>query len=123
MYSGLLKNSYIVMILAFVVLCIIFYLFEIGYSTTIEYVGNEDCLEKGTCAQTKVVKKFSWKYPLAIALVVWMVWHFYLYPPKDLTQPTYEQPIETPNSDVMIGGQSRRSSEANIQKINMNNWN
>jgi len=32
----------------------------------------------------KPVKKSNWKYPLALALIIWVLWHFYLYPPADM---------------------------------------
>ena len=62
MYTQIFKNSYVVAIIVFIALVVIFYLFQIGYTSTIEYTGDEGCMEKGTCTSTKVVKKFSWRY-------------------------------------------------------------
>lgn len=134
MYTQIFQNSYVVMIITFVLLSIIFYLFQIGYSTSIEYTGEPQCLEKGTCQETRIVKKFSWKYPLAIALIVWLVWHFYLYPPADLkigdTQVETNYTPTNPNLveyAVPISSESNlriaKGSEVNTQKINMVNWN
>ena len=131
MYTRMFQNSYVVMAITFILLSVIFYLFEIGYSTSIQYSGDPQCLEKGNCTQIKVLKKFSWKYPLAISLIVWLVWHFYLYPPEDLTadvktdapvkratQVEYAVPISS-ETNLRIS----KGSEVNGQKINMINWN
>ena len=110
MYTHIYQNSYIVLIITFILLSVIFYLFELGYNTEI--------LPNG-----KVVRKFSWKYPLAISLVVWVFWHFYLYPPPDETKPfsptnnqDYSSSITPPNT---IG----RTNRLMTQRINMTNWN
>jgi hypothetical protein len=89
-------------------LSIICYVFEIGYSTKI-YDG-------------KVIRKFSWKYPLAISLVVWLFWHFYLYPPtEELIIPPSQ--IEY-SKDMEIGETSiPKTNKLMAQKINMVNWN
>lgn len=102
MYTSIYQNSFIVATIVFVVLCVLFYLFEIGYTVEMQPDG-------------KIVKSFSWKYPLAIALIVWVFWYFYLYPPADSTE-SHNQ-INTVSSNVS-------SNNKNInQHINMNNWN
>ena len=101
------KNSYVVAIIAFILLCVVFYLLGIGYTTIVEYSGEPGCLEKGNCTQTKLIKKFSWKYPLAIALIIWIIWHFYLYPPAEISRPIINFP----------------SQKGGGQKISMTNWN
>ena len=132
MYTRMFQNSYIIMAITFILLSIVFYLFEIGYSTQLEYSGDPDCLEKGTCKQTNIVKKFSWKYPLAISLIVWLVWHFYLYPPQDLVQiaPPVQKggsPVTSVEYAVPVSTESNlriaKASIVNTQKINMINWN
>ena len=69
MYTRMFQNSYVVALITFILLVVIFYIFKIGYTTTIEYSGDQNCLENGTCNYTRAVKKFSWKYPLAITLL------------------------------------------------------
>ena len=100
MYKHIYQNSYIVAIITFVILCVIFYFLQIGYSNKI--------------ANGKVIKKFSWKYPLAITLMVWLIWHFYLYPPIKLPHNTKSDTYQT--SFI-------RSEKLADQKIIMNNWN
>ena len=102
----LFKNSYVILAISFVTLCIVFYIGEWGYD--IKVVNN------------RVVKKFSWKYPLAISLIVWVVWHFYVYPPADelgIAGPTIEAPI-SPKLSV-----SPAYPNGLVQNINMTNWN
>lgn len=94
MDSRILKNSYIVAILVFIILCIIFYVFDIGSKTVV--IDNKN------------VKKFSWKYPLALALIVWLIWYFYLFPPSNKI---------TTNMNKQLSDQKIYS------RINMDNWN
>lgn len=68
MYTSIYQNSYVVFIISLIVLLIIFYVFKIGYSTVV--------------VNGKVEKRFNWKYPLAISLVIWVIWYFLLYPPR-----------------------------------------
>lgn len=65
---NILKNPFVIFILAFVVLYILFYIFNIGYTTKIQ--------------NGAIVKKVGWKYPLAIALILWLIWYFILFPPQ-----------------------------------------
>src|SRR5690606_6586711 len=85
MYTSIYQNSYIVALIVFIILVVIFYLFEIGYVTEIDPDG-------------KIVKKFSWRYPLAIALIVWLIWHFWLFPPKEDSHDETYSPSASPNS-------------------------
>jgi hypothetical protein len=62
----ILKNSYVVGILSFISLYITFYLLGIGYET--EKVNG------------RVIKKMSYRYPLILALIIWLAWHFMIYP-------------------------------------------
>lgn len=106
--SKIFQNSYVILFITFVVLCLIFYFFEIGYTEEIE--------------NGKIVKQFSWKYPLAISLLVWIVWHFYLYPPEEeivaWQQTSQQQEVSPGINDKIIGGNAHIQS----QKINMVNW-
>ena len=112
MYTRIYQNSYVVLIITFIMLCVIFYLFQIGYATKI--------LPNG-----KIVKKFSWKYPLAISLIVWVFWHFYLYPPADIKTtsiPTnyVEHSVNTiSTNNIPI----KTNNKITTQRINMTNWN
>lgn len=92
MLEKLYKNSYLVAILTFIILLIIFYAFSIG---TTFYVENE-----------KIKRRYNWQYPLAIALIVWVVWHFLLFPQKDNSEP-----------------KQNFVNDAYSQKINMETWN
>jgi hypothetical protein len=78
----------------------IFYLFRIGYNITVE--------------NGRFVKKFSWKYPLAISLIIWLFWHFCLYPPLE----EFEAPVK--KNLPSIGNFERNKILS--QKISMNNW-
>ncbi len=113
MYTSIYQNSYVILIISFILLSLICYFFEIGYTTKINNDGN-------------ITKKFSWKYPLAISLIIWIFWHFYLYPPIE----------ETTINQQMTGGTNynvkNTSSVENFvpktnklmaQRINMANWN
>jgi Na+/H+ antiporter NhaC len=60
------ENSYIMAIVTFFVAYVVLYLLGIGYET--KTVDGEE------------VKSMSYKYPLIIALIVWLIWYFYLYP-------------------------------------------
>lgn len=122
MYNRIWQNSYVALVISFIILCIICYLFGIGSTTEVQYVTKT---ENGKQILTpKVVKKFSWKYPLAISLLVWVIWHFYLYPPHEEIE--IQQPVgtlEVPNNPAIIAANLPRSCEMNNQKINLNNWN
>jgi len=95
------------------------YLFKWGYTSQVQKDGS-------------VIKKFSWKYPLAIALVVWVIWYFYLYPPQQQakvrqdTQPVVYVPnykTSSINNQNQTGGNAVLPYEINGQKINLMNWN
>jgi uncharacterized membrane protein (DUF485 family) len=92
MDNQIYRNSYIVAIVSFVLLSLIFYVLQIGY--TREVVDG------------KVVRKFGWKYPLAISLLIWVVWKFFLFPS---------------NPDT-IKNTNPKSIGITDQKIDMRNW-
>lgn len=107
MYTNIYQNSYVILVIAFIIISAICYIFEIGYNTKI--------------SDNKIIKSFSWKYPLAISLIIWVFWHFYLYPP------TY-----SPNSEISAtsndyhspsGGDLLKTNKLMTQRINMANWN
>ena len=60
------ENSYFVALITFILLTVFFYIFDIGFTTQ---VINE-----------KPEKVFTYRYQIAIALVVWLIWQFFLYP-------------------------------------------
>ena len=82
---SIFKNSYVMCITSFFVLYVLFYLFGIGYVTD--------------TVNGKQVRRMSFKYPLAFSLIIWLIWHFYLFPPKEVLKPNktsstaYKQPI------------------------------
>lgn len=106
MYSRLLENSYIMFALSFLVFFGIFYLFNIG--TTQKVVNG------------KMVNRPGWKYPLALALIIWLIWHFRLYPPKEVIGaapkskklPTIQTTQPTQPTQPFCG----------MQHIQMRNW-
>lgn len=98
-YQDLLKNSFVIALIIFLILCMIFYLFKIGYKITIDDDGD-------------VKESFSWKYPLAITLIAWLILYFFVMPPKQSTNTQHKQVTSNP---------AIRS--INYQKINLDNWN
>jgi hypothetical protein len=103
------KNSYVVAIITFVLLYVIFYLFGIGYYTEI--------------VDGKPVNKVSWKYPLGLALIIWVLWHFYIYPSE--TEPKFRQMDGGGANSLPYDNQlspSRIFRTQPAQKINMQNW-
>lgn len=106
----LLRNSYVILIITFIAVSVICYIFGWGYSTEVN--------------DGKVVKKWSWKYPLAIALIVWVIWHFYIYPPQEIKTPTTtnETYDNAAIASVPLVAQTAGATN-NFPRINMNNWN
>lgn len=105
--TSVYQNSYVVAVLCFVLLSLFFYFFEFGYSTSVE--------------NGKTVKKFSWKYPLAISLIVWVVWHFYLYPPpKPIVRERIPEKIANSDTSPLV---IKRKNTIDTQRILMENWN
>jgi hypothetical protein len=70
MDTPLWQNSYIIFVVSLVLLLVIFNIFQIGVTYHRDATG-------------KLKKQFSWAYPLAISIVIWAVWHFWLYPSGD----------------------------------------
>jgi hypothetical protein len=118
MDNKIFHNSYVVMIITFIVLCVGFYLFGIGTDTVIENGVPK--------------KKFSWKYPLAISLVVWVIWHFYVYPPPEEIVTDQTAMVAKPMIDyngskenfIIPERMLPKRGELGVgeQKINMINW-
>lgn len=112
MHKSIYQNSYIIALITFIVIGVIFYLFQIGTTLTVN--------------NGKIEKKFNWKYPLAISLMVWLFWHFYMYPPQG-----QEKIIGGSSSNTKIKNTSDIQEMKNIgkynkimnQKIIMQNWN
>ncbi len=101
MYSRLLENSYIMFALSFLVFFGIFYLFNIG--TTQKAVNG------------KIVNRPGWKYPLALALVIWLIWHFRLYPPKEVISAVPKPKVKLPTIQTT-------QPFCGMQHIQMRNW-
>lgn len=87
-YTSIYQNSYVVAIIVFIILVALFYIFEIGFTTEIK--------------DGKIIKHFSFKYPLAISLIVWLFWYFYMYPPidNDVGLTTVKQYRQASTSDI-----------------------
>lgn len=61
MYTQLCRNPYIVPIICFILLCVLFYLIDIYHQPH--------------------PQPFNWRYPLAISLIFWLFWNFYVCSP------------------------------------------
>lgn len=113
MDNRIFKNSYVIFVITFIMLCVIFYAFEIGYVTVTE--------------KNKPEKRFSWKYPLAFSLITWIVWHFYVYPPPeemvDYKIPEVAKQVLPKKSLIIPEKMLPKQNQMNIPRINMNNWN
>ena len=131
MDSRIFRNSYVIMLITFILLCIGFYLFNLAPEYGIDVKTG------------KPVQKFSWKYPLAISLIVWIVWHFYMYPEPEenvsdqthLVADQMQQNMNRSHQSIyatapQLGGDALIIPEKNLpkrievanQKINMVNW-
>lgn len=112
----ILKNSYVILLLCFILLCMIFYLFEIGYTVRIT-------------SENKVIREFSWKYPLAISLIVWIFWHFYIYPSAEELEYERAEAIESHHIEASMPQTQQIPQIPSMmfrdspQRINMINWN
>jgi len=80
------ENSYLVAIIAFFALCVLFYIFGLGFQESI--------------VNGQKVKTFTYRYQIVLALLVWLLWKFLLYPASE--EPP-SQFIETPMSGGGIG--------------------
>jgi len=65
---NLFKDSYFIAFLTFIIVCIVCWLFKIGYVP-----------KSGNNLKDRIIN-FNWAYPLAIALLIWVLWHFCLFP-------------------------------------------
>lgn len=93
MDTKIFENAYVAMILAFIVSIIIFYPMGIGFVEELDIDGKKR-------------KVFKYNYSIALALIVWLMWTYYLYPPS--------------------GGKQTRTSSPQIPtaryNIDMNDW-
>jgi hypothetical protein len=114
-YAHIYQNSYIVAITLFIILLVLFYIFEIGSRK--EIVDGE------------VKTKLNWQWPLAISLVVWLLWHFYLFPPegtsvgwtsppkKEISNPIFEPELSI-RGGASLPTNSMPTPEQQFQKAN-----
>lgn len=110
MHTSIYQNSYIIALITFIILAAIFYIFQIG--TTI-IVNNG-----------KIEKKFNWKYPMAISLIVWLFWHFSLYPQERQEKNISKKITNTKKiSDTTEIKNIGKYNKIMNQKIIMQNWN
>lgn len=93
MYACILRNSYIVAFIVFLVTLAVCYLFDFRQSRQIK--------------DGKIVRKLDWRIPLAFTLIFWLIWHFMLFPPAQNTingGPTAvasDKPKPKPDATVM----------------------
>jgi len=95
------KNSYFVAICSLVILLIFFYVFKIGYTYTKTPEG-------------KVVGTYNWAYPVAIALIIWVIWNFALYPQPEQKMTGGGQRVAEQNLYYLADRVSKRSGGMNI---------
>jgi hypothetical protein len=95
------KNSYFVAFCCLIILLIFFYVFKIGYT----YTKNSD---------GEIVAKYNWVYPLAISLVIWILWHFWFFPSpeKKMIGGTSDEPA--PSLYYLADQVSKRSGLVDI---------
>lgn len=120
MDTKIFRNSYVIFVISFIVFYLIFYL--TGYGYTVDMVEG------------RPVRRTSWKYPLGLSLIMWVFWHYYLYPVNDDIEldlfkmkggnpkPAHNT---TPNVQKIPSDQfdpTNFNKNTLIQKINMNNW-
>jgi hypothetical protein len=97
---NLFKNSYVIFILSLLILSGLFYLLGIGF--------NYETDENG-----KIVKTFTFYYPLAFALIIWVLVHFFIYPQDEDT---------IKQEAALSGGDSSYIRTVQGQRINMAHW-
>jgi predicted RND superfamily exporter protein len=148
MDSKIFENSYVVALITFILLIAIFYVFKIGYKLEYQYDPNQDDLSRDNQKNNKLkpIYKFSIRYPLAIALMVWIYWHFFLFPTEDtnIINQIKQKTNINQNSEKMPESTNRTVPDAKIynkefirnsnhtaghivggsteQKINMEKW-
>jgi uncharacterized membrane protein (DUF106 family) len=93
MNKQIFKNSFFVFLLTFIVFYIIF-------------VVINSRKVRGEFRNPLTVGS-TWKYPLAIALVVWIIWYFFVFPP---------------NGNCLFKKIQKNKTDVCSQKINMQNW-
>ena len=108
MYTSIYQNSYVVFVIVLILLSLFFYLFEIGYTSNL--------------SDGKIVKKFNWKYPLAISLIVWLLWYFYFFPPQK-NKKTLSIRNNIDNNTSSDQPLMLKNNNAAAQKITLANWN
>lgn len=91
-YSSLYQNSFVAAIFAFLISIIIFFVFDIA--PTIKVKNGQ-------------IKHYvNWKYPLIIAILVFLIWYFIIFPPE-IIKPTLKKESPVKNEK---------------QIMNMSNW-
>lgn len=100
---NIFKNSYIIFVLSLIILFLLFYFFNIN--PTVESKNG------------KVIRKTNWRQPLAISLLIWVLWHFCFFPPQNdfFAQQNYNISEKSIVAHPKLYG--------GVQKINMLNWN
>lgn len=95
---------------SFIALSGIFYLFNIGFVNA----GDK--------------KVFSFKYPFAISLIIWVGWHFYLFPPDEevinikQTGGRHELNLMTKVNNMFVPKNDIIKNDIFSQTINMDQW-
>lgn len=84
-YSSLYQNSFVAAIIAFLAFLLIFFVFDIAPTIKVE--------------DGKIKHTVNWKYPLILAILVFLVWYFILFPPE-VIKPTL--PIKAPEPMVPV---------------------
>jgi hypothetical protein len=85
------ENPYVISILTLIVVGAICYVYQYGYSVRI--------------VDGRIERKFQWNYPIAFALIVWLIWNFVLYPKKTQTQPLVGGNVISPFNGIEYANQ------------------
>jgi len=118
MDSKIFQNSYVIFGLAFCSIYLTFYLFGIGYVTTYE--------------DDKPVRQVGWRYPLGLSIIIWVFWHYCMYPSESILNEGFEKkdvkvnrnPIDSPFRFEPKQPQTpnMRGGFDHAHKMDMRNW-
>jgi hypothetical protein len=87
MYGWIYKNSFIMTILFFILICVIFFVLRIGYTVEI--------------TDKTLSEKFNFSIPVALTLLFFIVYHYFVLPHYDITKKnTTNKKPHQPNAPV-----------------------
>lgn len=130
MAKHIYENSFVILVISFIILCILFYVFDVRTKYKIN--------EKG-----EITRTLNWKDPLVLSLAIFVLWYFVIYPPAKQPKPSLLSPVAQINmagSSGIVGSSginriagsagisriaetSGESIKSVVENIHMNNWN